>query len=75
MALTIILTGPHPRTEGMTAQQINAARYANGAVALTMLPSLILALERAAALLPDQAEQARAYQEASRARALLAETP
>lgn len=52
----------------------SSARLLNGLVALTMLPSLILALERAAALVPES-ERPALYAEAARARALLAETP
>ncbi len=74
--LTIILTGPHPKIEGLSGTEINAQRLWNGAKALSMLPSLIASLERAAALLPNGgAEQARAYQAAWEARALLEETP
>ena len=58
----------------MSAAEINAWRQTNRLVALHMLPSLILALEHAAALVPED-QRAALYADASRARALLAETP
>lgn len=52
----------------------SSIRLFNGLVALSLLPAMIRACERAAALVPED-QRAALYADASRARALLAETP